>query len=235
MNTHWTGLTYEEWAAILLSLKVSFCAVLLILPIGIVSAWFLARKKIPGKAIIDTFINLPLVLPPVVTGYLLLLLLGNNSAIGQWLQNNFNLRISFTWVAAVLASATVAFPLMVRVIRTTFADIDRRYEQVAATLGAPSLSIFFKVTLPLAKRGILAGSVLAFARCMGEFGATIMIAGNIPGETTTIPSQIFSYMETPGGMKNAVTLVVISVIISACALFLAEFIDRKHTIDREEE
>lgn len=220
-------LTAAEWEAVRLSLLVSCVAVAVSLPIGIGLAWLLARRSFWGKSLVETAINLPLVLPPVVTGYLLLVLFGTQGFIGGWLHDWFGIRIVFDWKGAALASAVVAFPLMVRAIRVAFASQDPRLEQAARTLGASRLDTFFTVNVPLAKRGIIAGSVLAFARSMGEFGATIMIAGSIAGETRTIPLEIFNLLESPGGIEQAQRIVIISVIISAVALVVAERLDRR--------
>lgn len=214
-------LTPPEWEAVRLSLLVSLVAVFASLPLGIVIAWVLARKRFPGKTLVETIVNLPLVLPPVVTGYLLLLAFGQRGWIGQRLSDWFGIQLIFDWKGAAIAAAVVAFPLMVRSIRLAFSMIDPAMETAASNLGATRWSSFFRVTLPLARNGLIAGCVLAFARALGEFGATIMIAGNIPGETRTIPLFIYQILESPGGEVAAIRIVVVSVIISALALYFS--------------
>lgn len=221
------GLTPEEWSAIRLSLVVATTAMIVSLPFGIALGYLLARQQFPGKSLVETALSLPLVLPPVVTGYLLLVVFGRKGPIGQYLEAWFGLTIVFTWKGAALASAVMAFPLMVRAIRLAFAEVDVRLEQVARTLGAGWVETFFRVSLPLAQRGVIAGAVLAFARSIGEFGATIMIAGNIPDESQTIPVYIYTLINSPGGMEESGRLVVVSILIAAAALVLAEFLDRR--------
>lgn len=189
-------LSAYEYEALLLSLKVAAVAVAFSLPIGIMVAWVLARCNFPGKALIDSVIHLPLVLPPVVIGYLLLIGMGKRGIIGQWLYEWFGFSFTFSWRGAVLASAVIAFPLMVRAIRLALEAVDTRLEQAARTLGAGFWRVFFTVTLPLAFPGLLAGVVLAFARSLGEFGATITFVSNIPGETRTIPLAMYTLIET---------------------------------------
>src|SRR5262245_26842899 len=179
-------LTSGEWSAVWLSIKVALTATVASLPLGIAAGYFLARRRFPGKSLVETALNLPLVLPPVVTGYLLLVLLGRRGLVGQHLEDWFGLHVVFTWKGAAIASAVMAFPLMVRTIRLAFTQLDTRLELAARTLGAGACETFWRVSFPLARRGIIAGAVLAFARSLGEFGATVMIAGNIPGETQTI-------------------------------------------------
>ena len=220
-------MTTAEWQAIRMSLQVAVVSVIVCLPIAIACAWLLARKQFYGKLAFETLINLPLVLPPVVTGYLLLSMFGRRSFLGGFLESMFGIRIVFDWKGAALASAIVAFPLMVRAIRVSFEAIDQRLEHAAKTLGAGPLDSFLTISLPLAKRGILAGSLLGFARSLGEFGATIMIAGNIPGRTQTIPLYMYNLLETPGGMAKASRLVWFSVAIAATALAFGEWIDRR--------
>lgn len=222
-------LTSAEWQAIGLSLQVALVAVIGSLPFGIAIAWWLARRSSPGKALVETAINLPLVLPPVVTGWLLLMTFGTRGWLGQYLYDWFGLRIVFDWKGAALASAVVAFPLMVRSIRTAFTSVDPRLEGVARTLGAGRWRAFFTVSLPLAMHGIIAGCVLAFARSLGEFGATIMIAGNIPGETRTIPLFIYNLLESPGGAEAAQRIVLVSVLLAMAALFFSEWLERRAT------
>src|ERR1019366_7782345 len=217
-------LTPEEWSAVWLSLKVALTATIISLPFGIGLGYLLARRQFWGKSLVETFLSLPLVLPPVVTGYLLLVLLGRRGWIGFYLDEWFGIHLVFTWKAAALASAVMAFPLMLRSIRVAFAEVDQRLEMAARTLGAGRLETFARITLPLARRGILAGAVLAFARSIGEFGATVMIAGNLPGETQTIPLYIYTQANAPGGIEQSVRLVVACVIIAVVALGISEFL-----------
>jgi molybdate transport system permease protein len=216
-----------EWTAIRLSLQVASIGVLISLPLGIALGWLLARKRFLGKAALETLVNLPLVLPPVVTGYLLLVLFGRRGVIGRFLEDWFGIRLVFDWKGAALAAAVVSFPLMVRAIRIAFATVDRRLEQAARTLGAGPLDAFFTITLPLARHGVIAGCLLAFARSLGEFGATIMIAGNIPGQTQTIPLYIFDELQTPGGIEQSLNIVIFSIIIAAAALIVGEWLERR--------
>lgn len=220
-------LSPEEWQAVRLSLLVAATAVLVSLPPGIALGWWLARRNFRGKTIVETLLNLPLVLPPVVTGYLLLVTLGTRGWIGRHLDEWLGIRIVFDWKGAALASAVVAFPLMVRAIRIAFTTVDHRLEGAARTLGAGPFDTFFSVTLPLARHGIIAGCVLGFARSMGEFGATIMIAGSIPGETRTIPLYIYNLLESPGGAEAARRIVVVSIAIAAAALMVSEYFERR--------
>ncbi len=220
-------LTPAEWSAVRLSLQVALTATLVSLPFGIAIGFLLARKQFPGKSLVETVLSLPLVLPPVVTGYLLLAAFGRRGFLGQYLEQWFGVTVVFTWKGAALASAVMAFPLMVRAIRLAFAEVDQRLEQAARTLGAGRFETFFRISLPLARRGVIAGSVLAFARSIGEFGATIMIAGNIPGETQTVPLSIYSSINSPGGMEQSARLVIVSILIAATALIVAEVLDRR--------
>jgi len=215
-----------EWQALLLSLKISSVAVLWSLPPGILLAWILARGRFPGKALLDSLIHLPLVLPPVVVGYLLLIGMGRQGLLGGWLYENFGLSFSFSWRGAALAAAVVAFPLMVRAIRLSLEAVDRRLEDAAHTLGAGRLRVFATITLPLTLPGILAGTVLAFARCLGEFGATITFVSNIPGETRTLPLAMFSFIETPGAEAQAARLCIIAIVIALAALLFSEWLAR---------
>src|SRR5262245_2050619 len=219
-------LTTGEWQAVRLSLLVAGTATLASLPFGVALGRLLARRSFRGKALVETAINLPLVLPPVVTGYLLLVLFGRKGVIGRHLNDWFVLTIAFVWKGAALASAVMAFPLMVRSIRLSFAGMDERLEQAARTLGAGRWETFLRIALPLARRGIIAGAVLGFARCLGEFGATIMLAGNIPGETQTISLYIYSQVNVPGGMEQSGRLVVVAILIAAGALLLSERLER---------
>lgn len=220
-------LTPGEMEAVQLSLLVAFTAVALSLPFGIGFGWLLARRDFRGKAIFETLLNLPLVLPPVVTGYLLLVTFGRQGWLGQYLEAWFGIRFVFDWKGAALASAIVAFPLMVRAIRLSFTTVDRRLEGAARTLGASPLDVFFTISLPLAWHGIVGGAILAFARSIGEFGATIMIAGNIPGETRTIPLLIYTQLESPGGIERSTRLVVVAIVIAALALVAGEALERR--------
>jgi molybdate transport system permease protein len=221
------GITTEQWQAVRLSLIVAMTAVAISLPFGVLLGWLLARKRFFGKTLVEMFVNLPLVLPPVVTGYLLLVLFGRRGIFGDWLNEWFGVQVVFDWKGAAIASAVMAFPLMVRAIRLSFASVDPRLEQTARTLGAGPVDAFFNVLLPLARRGIIAGCVLAFARSIGEFGATIMIAGNIPGETRTIPLEIYNLIQSPGGAEQSQPLILVSVLLAAGALLIGEILDRR--------
>jgi molybdate transport system permease protein len=211
-----------EWTAVLLSLRVAVVATLVATPIGIGVAWLLARGRFWGNPLFDALIYLPLVLPPVVTGYLLLLLLGRRGLVGAWLADHLGIVFAFRWTGAALACGVMSFPLLVRPIRLSIEAIDRRLEQAASTLGASPWKVFFTVTLPLALPGILAGMVLGFAKAIGEFGATITFVSNIPGETQTISSAIYSLIQTPDGDTAALRLVIVSVIIATAALVASE-------------
>jgi molybdate transport system permease protein len=200
-------------------------AVIVSLPLAIAVAWLLAKRNFPGKFLVETIVNLPLVLPPVVTGYLLLITFGRQGLIGRFLER-IGLRIVFDWKGAALAAAVVAFPLFVRPIRLAFSAIDNRLLQAARTLGAGPFDAFWSIMLPLARPGILSGALLAFARSMGEFGATIMIAGSIPGETRTMSLLIYSQIDAPGGMEQSMRLVAASIIIAAAALLAGEVLER---------
>lgn len=215
-----------EWEAVVLSLQVAGTAVFFSLPIGILTAWVLVRYRFPGKALLDSVIHLPLVLPPVVIGYLLLLAMGRKGVIGAWLYHWFGFSFSFSWHGAALASAVVAFPLMVRAIRLALSAVDQRLELAARTLGATPLRVFFTITLPLSFPGILAGTVLAFARSLGEFGATITFVSNIPGETRTIPLAMYTLIETPGAALEAARLCAIAIALSLLSLLLSEWLAR---------
>ncbi|MDU6409845.1 MAG: molybdate ABC transporter permease subunit [Yersiniaceae bacterium] len=215
-----------EWQAVLLSLQVAGVAVLCSLPFGILMAWVLVRCRFPGKALLDSLIHLPLVLPPVVIGYLLLIGMGRRGLIGGWLYETFGISFSFSWRGAALASAVVAFPLMVRAIRLALEAIDLRLEQAARTLGASPWRVFFTLTLPLSLPGIIVGAVLAFARSLGEFGATITFVSNIPGETRTLPLAMYTLIETPGAEAAAARLCVIAIVLSLGALLLSEWLAR---------
>jgi molybdate transport system permease protein len=219
--------TPEEWTAIGLSVKVAVAATLASLPFAILAGYALARWSFPGKSLLNGLLHLPLVLPPVVTGYLLLLSFGKQGPAGRFLYDTLGITFSFRWTGAALAAAVMAFPLMLRAIRLSFETIDRRLESAASTLGAGPLSRFFTVTLPLAAPGILVGIILCFAKALGEFGATITFVSNIPGETQTIPSAIYSYTQVPGGEASALRLAVVSVVIAFGALLLSEALSHR--------
>lgn len=210
-----------------LSLKVALFSALLVLPGALFFGWLLARKQFTAKPLVDGLVHLPLVLPPITTGYLLLLLLGSNSPFGNMLEDVFGLRLAFTWYAAVIAAAVVAFPLAVRSIRVSIEMADEGLEQAASTLGASPIQAFLRVTLPLCLPGIISGTLLAFARSLGEFGATITFAGNIQGETSTIPLAMYTFLQVPGMEGAAMQLVAVSVIISLGALVVSEYLVRK--------
>ncbi|MFW5831456.1 MAG: molybdate ABC transporter permease subunit [Prolixibacteraceae bacterium] len=216
-----------EVTAIELSLKVAFMCTIFVLPVAVFVGWFLARKQFPGKAFVEGFLHLPLVLPPVTTGYLLLIFFGTNGWLGSWLYDLLGIRIAFSFPAAVIAAIVVSFPLVTRSIRLSIELVDKNFEEAARTLGASSLRVFFTVTLPLALPGVISGAILAFARSLGEFGATISFAGNIEGETQTLPLAIFSTMQIPGQEISTLRLVVVSVILSLLAMIGAEYLNRK--------
>lgn len=215
-----------EWQAVMLSLKVSGIAVLCSLPFGILMAWILVRCQFPGKTLLDSLIHLPLVLPPVVVGYLLLIGLGRRGFIGEKLYDWFGFSFAFSWRGAALASAVIAFPLMVRAIRLALESVDIRLEQAARTLGAGRWRVFFTITLPLTLPGIIVGTVLAFARSLGEFGATITFVSNIPGETRTIPLAMYTLIETPGAEGAAARLCVIAIVLALASLLMSEWLAR---------
>ena len=220
-------LTPQEWSAIELSLRVATVASLASLPFGIAVAWLLARGRFVGRSLVDGIVHLPLVMPPVVTGYLILLAFGTKGPVGAFLQHSFGIVLAFKWTGAALAAAIMGFPLMVRAIRLSIEAIDPRLGAAAATLGARRLGILLTVTLPLALPGILAGLVLSFARALGEFGATITFVGNIPGVTQTMPSAIYTYAQVPGGELPALRLTLIAVVLAFAALLLAETLARR--------
>jgi len=217
-------LTPDETAAVLLSLKVAFWSVMISLPLGYAAAWMLARWHFPGKILVDAFIHLPLVLPPVVIGFMLLATFGLNGAVGGWLYDWFGITFAFRWTGAALASAIMGFPLMVRAIRLSLTNIDPRLEIAARTLGASPLRAFFTITLPLTLPGIIAGATLAFARSLGEFGATITFVSNIPGETQTLPLAIYNLTQMPGSDAAAWKLSLVAVLLSVLALALSEWL-----------
>ena len=220
-------LSYTETEALFLSLKVALFAVGLSLPLGIFVAWVLARMEFPGKTVLDAIIHVPLVMPPVVVGYLLLLLLGRKGILGSWIYDTFGVTIGFSWQGAAVAAAVMSFPLMVRAIRLSIEAIDPHLEQAARTLGAGRLDVFFSVTLPLAGSGIVVGVILAFARALGEFGATITFVSAIPGETNTLPISLYTIVQTPGEETGAIRLVALSLVIAFGAMFAAEVISRR--------
>ncbi|MDF1670127.1 MAG: molybdate ABC transporter permease subunit [Roseovarius sp.] len=217
----------EEWAALVLSLKVSLWAVALSLPLAVLVAYLLARREFPGKGLLSAVVHVPLVLPPVVTGYLLLLTFGRNGAVGRWLEDTLGLVLAFRWTGAALAAAIMGFPLMVRAIRLAVEAVDPRLEEAAATLGAPPLARFVFVTLPLISPGILAGAVLGFAKAMGEFGATITFVANIPGETQTLPSAIYAFLQVPGAETAAMRLVILSLVVAIGAVVMSEWLSKR--------
>jgi molybdate transport system permease protein len=224
--TEWLRLSAEEWDAVRLSIKVASVAMLASLPPAILIAWLLARRDFWGKSLLNGIVHLPLVMPPVVTGYLLLLSFGARAPLGSFLAD-WGIVFSFRWTGAALAAAVMGFPLMVRAIRLSFESVDTRLEAAAATLGAGRASVFLAVTLPLIAPGIIAGMILSFAKAMGEFGATITFVSNIPGETQTLPSAIYSFTQVPGGDPEALRLTAISVAISLAALMASELLARR--------
>ncbi|MEO6380822.1 MAG: molybdate ABC transporter permease subunit [Nitrobacter sp.] len=224
-------ITPDEWTAIELSLRIAVVATLVSTPLGIAVAWLLARHNFWGKALLDAVIHLPLVLPPVVTGYLLLLNFGRRGPIGEFLDKYFGLVFSFRWTGAALACGVMSFPLLVRPMRLSIEAIDRRLEQAAGTLGAAPWQVFLTITLPLALPGILAGMIMGFAKALGEFGATITFVSNIPGETQTISSAIYSLIQTPFGDTAALRLVIISAALAIGALVASELFAR-HALRR---
>ncbi|MES2580700.1 MAG: molybdate ABC transporter permease subunit [Pseudomonadota bacterium] len=229
MNLSFFILSPAEIEALLLSAKVAiFCTLVICIP-GVAVAWLLAKKSFIGKSLLDSIVHLPLVLPPVVPGFLLLLLLGNQGLIGKWLQVTFGINIAFTWIGAVIASAVMAFPLMVRSARLAINQVDAGLEAAAQSLGANPLRVFFTITLPLALPGIVTGLILAFSRSLGEFGATITFVGNIEGETRTLPLAIYTYTQVPGGDMAAMRLVILSMIIALGALMISDLLERKAT------
>ncbi|MFZ5961807.1 molybdate ABC transporter permease subunit [Thalassococcus sp. BH17M4-6] len=217
----------EEWQAVALSLKVAFWATLASLPVGLGVAMLLARGRFPGRQVLNGLVHLPLILPPVVTGYLLLLTFGRRGPVGSLLADWFGIVLAFRWTGAALAAAIMAFPLMVRAMRLAIEAVDPKLEDAAATLGASRLRVFTTVTLPLIAPGVIAGAVLAFAKAMGEFGATITFVSNIPGQTQTVPSAIYAFLQVPGGEDSALRLVLVSVGIAMAALALSEWLARR--------
>jgi len=228
-------LTSEEWQVLALSARVAAaCALVLAIP-GIALGWLLARARFRGKVLVDALLHAPLVLPPVATGYLLLVVLGRRGLLGAWLYQHFGISFAFTWKAAVAASAVMALPLMVRAVRLAVELVDCRLEEAARTLGAGPLRIFWSITLPLALPGVVTGLILSFARSLGEFGATMIFAGNIAGETRTLPLAIYSYLQTPDGEGAAFRLVAISLVVALAALAASEWLARRVRRFRGEE
>jgi len=224
---HFWQLTEVEIEALKLSLQVSLWSVTISLPAGIFAAWILARRNFPGKNLLDVIIHLPLVIPPVVTGYILLILLGRNGIIGHLLYKYTGIILTFNWKGAVFAAAVMAFPLLVRSVRLSLEGVDQGLEAAARTLGAGPLRVFFTVTLPLTIPGIITGMILAFARSLGEFGATITFVSNIQGETQTIPLALYTFTQVPDGEIGAMRLCIISIIIAMTALLCSELISRR--------
>ncbi|NEJ69967.1 molybdate ABC transporter permease subunit [Rhizobium phaseoli] len=220
------GLSNEEWTAILLSLRVSFVAMLASLPFGILVALLLARGRFWGKSVLNGIVHLPLILPPVVTGFLLLILFGRRGPVGSLLDQYFGIALSFRWTGAALACAVMAFPLMVRSIRLSIEAVDRKLEEAAGTLGAGPAWVFLTITLPLTLPGIIAGMILSFAKAMGEFGATITFVSNIPGETQTLSAAIYTFTQVPGGDAGALRLTLVAIVISMAALLASEYLAR---------
>lgn len=220
--------TAAEWEIVGFTFGMALLATVAILPLGVALAWFLARRSWPGKSIVETLVALPLVMPPVATGLILLKLLGRRGPIGAFFQEYFDFEIVFTWRAVVAAMAVMSFPLLVRGARIAFEAVNPRLEQVAATLGATPLRVFMTITLPLALRGIIAGSVLTFARALGEFGATILVAGNIPGRTTTLSVSIYSDIQL-GHDGDAFRLLAVSVVLAFAAVWMSEWLFKRST------
>jgi molybdate transport system permease protein len=218
-------LNAAEWTAIWLSLRIAIVATLISLPFGIATAYALARGRFPGKSLLNGIVHLPLVLPPVVTGFLLLMVLGRRGLLGPFLAS-IGIVLSFRWTGAAIACAVMGFPLMVRAMRLSFEAVDRRLEHAAGTLGASGAWRFFLVSLPLAFPGIIVGSILAFAKALGEFGATITFVSNIPGETQTISAAIYTYTQVPGGDESAMRLTVVAIVIALAALFASEIFQK---------
>ncbi|HCH4210666.1 molybdate ABC transporter permease subunit [Vibrio parahaemolyticus] len=220
-------MTELEYQALMLSLKVGAYAVLWLIPLGVFLAWLLSRKEFFGKSILDSLIHLPLVLPPVVIGYLLLVSLGRQGFLGRWLYENLGLVFSFNWKGAVVACIVVALPLMVRSVRLSLESVDPKLEHAASTLGASPLKVFLTITLPLTIPGIITGTMLSFARSLGEFGATVSFVSNIPGETQTIPLAMYNFIETPGAEMEAARLCIISIALALSTLMISEWLNRK--------
>ncbi|MXN51043.1 molybdate ABC transporter permease subunit [Shinella sp. AETb1-6] len=223
----WLALSAEEWTAIRLSLWVSSVAVLVSLPLGILVALALARGRFWGKSLLNGIVHLPLILPPVVTGFILLILFGRRGPVGSFLDDWFGIVLSFRWTGAALACGVMGFPLMVRSIRLSIEAVDRKLEEAAGTLGASPPWVFLTVTLPLILPGVLAGLILAFAKAMGEFGATITFVSNIPGETQTLSAAIYTFTQVPGGDQGAMRLTLVAIAISMVALLASEILAQR--------
>ncbi|NBR29957.1 MAG: molybdate ABC transporter permease subunit [Betaproteobacteria bacterium] len=221
------ALSADEWEIIQLSLKVAFWSVVCSLPLAVAVGYLLARRDFSGKSLFDALVHLPLVLPPVVVGYFLLLLLGRRGPLGAMLDEYFGIVVAFRWTGAAVAAGIMGFPLMVRAIRLSIDAIDAGLEDAARTLGATRLRVFFSVTLPLALPGVFTGTLLSFARSLGEFGATITFVSNIPGETRTLPLAIFTLTQVPGGDAAALRLSIIAIVLSIIALMLSEWLVRR--------
>ena len=221
------ALSSLEMEALRLSLQVALWAIGVSLPLGIAMAWILVRKTFPGRILLDGIVHLPLIVPPVVVGYLLLVIMGRRGLVGAWLWDTFQISIAFSWQGAAVAAGVMAFPLLVRSIRQELEAVDRKLEQAACTLGARPFVVFVTVTLPLIVPGILTGTILAFARCLGEFGATITFVSNIPGETRTLPLALYTAVQSPGGEGAALRLVMISVALALGALITSEYLTRR--------
>lgn len=219
-------LSVEEWRAVALSLRVSAVATVVSLPLGILIALALARGRFPGHNLLNGIVHMPLILPPVVTGYLLLITFGRKGYVGYYLDHWFGIVFAFRWTGAALAAGIMGFPLMVRAIRLAIESVDPRLEQAASTLGASRPWVFVTVTLPLILPGVVAGAILSFAKAMGEFGATITFVSNIPGQTQTLPSAIYSFLQVPGGEPHAARLVLVAVAVAMAALLLSEWVSR---------
>ena len=221
------SLTPTEIEALKLSLWVALWAVGMSFPIGVTVAWLLSRRAFPGRFLLDSLVHLPLIVPPVAIGYLLLVVMGRHGLLGSWLWNNFQISIAFSWRGAAVAAGVMAFPLMVRAIRLGFDSVDPKLEQAASTLGARPVAVFFTVTIPLMLPSLITGVILAFARCIGEFGATITFVSNIPSETRTLPLALYTAVQSPGGESAAIRLMIISVVIAFAALIGSEHLSRK--------
>lgn len=220
-------LSPAELEILLLTLKVGIMAVLVTLPVAFAFAWLLARANFPGKVLLDGLVHLPLVLPPVVTGWLLLLAFGRNGPVGAWLEGWFGMTVMFRWTGAAIAAAVMALPLMVRALRLSIENVDRGLESAARTLGASPSRVFLSVTLPLSLPGVLVASVLGFARSIGEFGATITFVSNVPGQTQTLPLAIYSALQLPGGEGQVLRLAAIAIVLSLAALVISEILARR--------
>ena len=220
-------LSPEEWTAVALSLRVSFWATLVAMPLAVWVAYILARRRFWGHGLLNGLVHLPLILPPVVTGYLLLLTFGRRAPVGAWLEQTFGLVFAFRWTGAALAAGLMGFPLMVRAVRLAIEAVDPKLEEAAATLGASRGWVFVTVTLPMILPGLIAGAILGFAKAMGEFGATITFVSNIPGKTQTLPSAIYAFLQVPGGESSALRLVIVSVVIALGAVLVSELLARR--------